>query len=162
MLFKSPVAGQEAFCESCKATFDKQAAYFSNIVDQEVVRIEKQVTDAAKIGSSSGSSGAGSSGGSLSFNDHPLWADYKSHTAFHAQDSKRKGWNVARTFITHVVPAFDNDPTLWTKHKILGPNPASVVEEIIDAYEEMDTGKHMGPNGEDWKAGFKTNFCNYF
>ena len=79
MLFKLPVAGQVTFCESCTTTFAKQAVYFSSIIDKEAARIEKQVIDAAKIGSSSGSSGAGSSGGSVSFRDDPLWADYKSH-----------------------------------------------------------------------------------
>ena len=160
MLFKLPVAGQVAYCESCTTTFAKQAAYFSNIVDKEIARIEKQVIDAAKIGSSSGSSGAGSSGGSVSFRNDPLWADYKSHTAFNATHTK--GWNVASNFNSHVLPAYDNDPTLWTKHKILGRDPASIVEELIDAYEETDAVKHVGPNGEDWKAGFKTKFCNYF
>ena len=129
-----------------------RAAHFNAIVDQQTAFVEKQVTDAAKAGSSSGAS---SSGASRSYIDHPSWSDYKSYSAFHATHTK--GWNVARTFGTHVVPAFDNDPSLWTKHKVLGQNPAAVIEEMIEAYEDKNTNNHTGPNGDDWKAGFKTN-----
>ena len=151
LLYMNPTGGQLNTCVTCKATYVEQAVEKEKLIESLKVNLRKQVAvkDASKAGSSSGTMSP------KKFIEHANWNAYSTRDKVGAT-----AWNVVKNFNSYILPIFDNDETMWTKHTVLGSDPSFVIDDVIKIYEN-DAKLTNGPGGVEWKN-FKTEMLDFF